>query len=140
MSCKHSVIGLAFFCVVTLIAGCGGGGGSAAPLSLAAPGSGETPGSGSSNPAGGGATAGTAALSWNAPVTNADGSALLDLRGYKVHYGSSSGSYSRSVDVGKVASYSLQNLAPGTYYITVTAYSAAGTESGFSNEVSKTIL
>ncbi len=143
MSRKHSIIVLALFFVVTMVAGCGGGGSSAVPLPLAAPDStaGNQPGttgSGSSNPSG--ATAGTAALAWTAPATNADGTALTDLRGYKVHYGSSPRSYSRTIDVGKVTAYSLQDLAPGSYYITVTAYNAAGTESVFSNEVSKTIL
>lgn len=83
--------------------------------------------------------AGFASLAWNAPTTNTDGTALTDLAGYKVYYGPSSGNYANSVNVGNVTSYTLNNLAPGTYYISVTAYDAAGIESGYSNEVSKVI-
>ncbi len=82
---------------------------------------------------------GFASLAWNAPTTNTDGTSLTDLAGYKVYYGPSSGNYTKSVDVGNITSYTLNNLSTGTYYIAVTAYDAAGTESGYSNEVSKVI-
>ena len=35
-----------------------------------------------------------------------------------------------------MASYVISSLSPGTYYFSVTAYNAAGTESPFSSEVS----
>jgi PKD repeat protein len=62
------------------------------------------------------------------------------LGGYQLYYGQASGNYTANVDVGKQTSYTLSNLQDGaTYYFAVTAYdSARTTESGFSNEVSKT--
>jgi hypothetical protein len=89
------------------------------------------------------ARAGTATLSWNAPTTNADGSPLTDLAGYKVYYGSVSIAYTQTVDVGMTGSpsapsYVINNLADGnTYYFAVTAYDSSGNESGYSGEVSK---
>lgn len=60
-----------------------------------------------------------------------------DLAGYKLYYGTSSGSYQQSVDVGNLTQYSLSGLQNGvTYYFAVTAYDTEGYESGYSNEVS----
>lgn len=60
-----------------------------------------------------------------------------DLAGYKLYYGTSSGSYQQSINVGNLTQYSLSNLQDGvTYYFAVTAYDTEGNESGYSNEVS----
>ncbi len=84
--------------------------------------------------------AGDATLSWDAPTTNTDGSPLTDLSGFNVYYGTSSGSYSQSTDVGNVTTYQVTNLTGGlTYYFAVTAYDTSGNESGYSSEVNKTI-
>ena len=89
---------------------------------------------------GGNRPSGTATLYWTAPTKNSDGSALTDLAGYKVYYGTASGSYSQSIDVGKVTTYEVTNLPNGfTYYFVVTAYNQAGVESGPSNERKKAI-
>lgn len=85
------------------------------------------------------ASANSAILAWDPPTTNEDGTPLEDLAGYKVYYGTSSGNYAEVVDVGDVAAYTVSNLSPGSYYFTVTAYNALGNESGYSNEVTKTI-
>jgi hypothetical protein len=59
-----------------------------------------------------------------------------DLAGYKLHYGTGSGSYPTVVDVGRQTTYTLTGLTAGTtYYIVATAYNAAGLESTYSNEV-----
>lgn len=58
--------------------------------------------------------------------------------GYKLYYGSVSGTYTQVVDVGNVTTYVIPNLAPAVYYFVVTAYNANG-ESGYSNQVSKEI-
>lgn len=53
-----------------------------------------------------------------------------------VHYGTGSGAYSMSVDVGNTTSYTVSNLIDGeTYYFSVVAYNAAGTQSEHSNEI-----
>ena len=78
-------------------------------------------------------------LFWDAPTTNPDGSPLNGtLAGYKVYYGTSSGSYSTVIDAGNVTSYDVSGLAAGTYYFVVTAYDTFGSESPFSNEVMRT--
>jgi hypothetical protein len=76
-------------------------------------------------------------LSWQPPTENADGSALVDLKGYKVHYGASSKSYSDTIQVANagLTTYVVQNLAAGMYYFAVTAYNSAGQESSLSTEV-----
>jgi hypothetical protein len=77
-------------------------------------------------------------LSWQAPTENADGSTLVDLKGYKVHYGSASKTYSDTIQVANagLTTYVVQNLATGKYYFAVTAYNSAGQESSLSPEVS----
>jgi putative Ig domain-containing protein len=78
------------------------------------------------------------ALSWQAPTQNADGSALVDLKGYKVHYGPASKSYSDTIQVSNagITTYVVENLNAGKYYFAVTAYNSAGQESSLSPEVS----
>lgn len=85
------------------------------------------------------ATSGTIGLAWDAVTAYADGSPLTDLAGYKVYYGTAPGSYSSSIDVGKVTTYTISNLPSGVYYVVVTVRNLSGKESGFSNEVSKSI-
>ena len=82
----------------------------------------------------------TVTLSWTAPTTNADGSALTDLKSYTVYQGPTPASM---VKVGTVmapaTSYITPSLQPGTYYFTVSATNAAGIEGGKSAVVSTTI-
>ncbi len=83
-------------------------------------------------------TTGPLTISWDAPTQNTDGSPA-SIAGYKIYYGISSGLYTGALDVGNVTSYTVDlSIAPGTYYIAVTAYDASGNESDFSNEVSST--
>lgn len=62
-----------------------------------------------------------------------------DLEGYRVYCGTTSKTYTINVSVNKLLTATVPNLASGTYYCAVTAYDTANNESGFSNEVSKTI-
>jgi len=80
-----------------------------------------------------------ATLAWNAPTTYIDGTPLNNLSGYKLYYGTASGSYSQNVDVGNTTSYNMSSLNDGTtYYFAVKAYDAAGSMSGYSNQVTYT--
>ena len=85
---------------------------------------------------------GSTTLSWTPPTTNADGTPLTDLAGYKISWGTSSGSYTNSVTINNpgISSYFLDNLVPATYFIVCIAFDAVGNESDPSNEVIKTIL
>ena len=86
-------------------------------------------------------TMGSATLSWAAPTQNVDGSAITNLSGYRIYYGTSSGSLGTMVQVSNpgISTYVVDNLPSGTWYFAVTAYNSAGAESDRSGEGSKAI-
>jgi hypothetical protein len=58
------------------------------------------------------------------------------VRGYVIYYGTSSGNYTQSIDVGNATSCAISGLQAGAnYYLAVTAYDESRNESGFSNEI-----
>jgi len=64
-----------------------------------------------------------------------------DLGGYIVHYGTESGIYDTSLDVGNFTSAVISGLDPDTeYYFSVSAYSLEGLSSALSNEVSTALV
>ena len=70
----------------------------------------------------------TVTLSWDKPPGR-------PVKGYRLHYGTASKSYSETIDVGNVTTYTISNLiVRKRYYFVVTAYNAAGKESPPSNE------
>jgi chitodextrinase len=87
-------------------------------------------------------------LTLNAPATS---SATLtwtantesDLAGYKVYRATASGAYGAPIATlqGNVPNYVATGLQNGTtYFFVITAYDTAGNESGWSNEISKSIF
>ena len=84
---------------------------------------------------------GVATLDWMPPTENDDGSALTNLAGYTVYYGTSRDDLSQSVKVSNpgLASYTVTGLTSGTWYFAVTSYSADGVESTRTTTVSTTI-
>lgn len=84
---------------------------------------------------------GSATLTWTPPTQNTDGSALTNLSGYKIYWGTSQGNYPNSVTVSNpgLSSYVVENLGAGSYFFVVTALSSSGAESDFSNVATKTI-
>lgn len=87
------------------------------------------------------ALAGNVTLGWDPPTTNEDGTLLTDLSGYNIYFGTSSGVYTDSVNVGDVTTYQVPNLTDGlTYYFAVTAYDTSGNESSYSEEVYTTLV
>ena len=74
--------------------------------------------------------AGTIKLAWD-PVTD------LDLAGYRVYYGTTSGVYTQAAAVGNQTNVALTNLQDCTvYYLAIKAVDANGNESSsFSNEI-----
>jgi hypothetical protein len=69
-----------------------------------------------------------------------DPSGDSDVTGYKVYYGTQSGTYTEVVDVGNNTNYTIPDLVIGTiYYLAVTAYDSYGYESAYSNEVAYTV-
>ena len=76
-------------------------------------------------------------LTWNPPTQNTDGTPLTDLAGYKVYWGTVSGTYPNSVSAPIGSSYVVadQNLLEDqNYCFVVTAVNSFGTESVPSNE------
>ena len=86
-------------------------------------------------------TSGSATLSWVAPTQNTDGSALTNLAGYHIYYGTSASNLNQSVQVANpgLTTYVLGNLAAGTWYFSVNDYTTTGVESAISNIASKLI-
>ena len=79
--------------------------------------------------------AGQATLEW-------DTSPSPGVNGYRIYYGFASHNYTVSINAGNQTQYTVPDLQVGrTYYFAVTAYiNSPYQESGFSNEVIKTIL
>jgi hypothetical protein len=71
----------------------------------------------------------TVSLAW-------DANSETNLAGYRLHYGTSSRSYTNTSNLGNVLSTSVALLEGSTYYFAVTAVDTAGAESDYSAEVS----
>ncbi len=114
----------------SFIAGCGGSDGSSA----------STDGSSVTSTGSSGITAvqnSAVTLNWQPPTENTDGSALTDLSGYVISYGTQSGNYPNNITVDNpgLTTYVVDNLSPGTYYFTITATASDGTQSEPSSPV-----
>jgi hypothetical protein len=85
---------------------------------------------------------GSAMLSWTPPTQNTDGTALNNLAGYRVYWGTSQGNYTNSTTLSNpgLSSYVVEQLTPATWYFALTAINAAGAESSYSNVASKQVL
>ena len=76
---------------------------------------------------------GQATLAWDPETASG-------LAGYRVHYGTASGTYTSVADAGLQTTYTVTGLTAGTtYYFAATAYDTSGTESTFSNEAAYTV-
>ncbi|MBE7414111.1 MAG: fibronectin type III domain-containing protein [Deltaproteobacteria bacterium] len=118
---KKSLCMIALLSMVAL-AGCGGGGGA-------------TGTSGSSGDDGGDSSR---TLTWSAPSTRVDGSPVdaSEIKGYRLLYGTASGIYTSTVDVGNETEYTFEDLTSGvTYYAVVVAYDGNMAASDYSDEM-----
>lgn len=86
--------------------------------------------------------AGTATLSWTPPTQNVEGTALTNLAGFRISYGTSATALTQTIQVANpaVKTFIVSDLTPGAYYFSVRAYTSNGTESAQSNVASKVIL
>mgnify|MGYP005812326873 CR=1 FL=1 len=80
----------------------------------------------------------SATLSWLPPTTDANGAPLLDLAGYRIHYGTQPGNPSTTVTINNpgVTRFVVENLNAGRYYFSISAYDVNGNSSSRSSEVS----
>jgi Putative Ig domain len=89
-----------------------------------------------------GATAsGTATVTWTNPTQNTNGSALTNLAGVRLFYGPSASSLTQVAQItgNSVTSYTISNLAKGTWYFAAVAYTSGGAQSAMSSVVSKIV-
>ncbi len=82
----------------------------------------------------------SASLTWDPPTMNEDGTCRTEPAGYKIYYGTSSGIYTDSIDVGNITTFSIDNIpldtsSSGRWCFAVTAYDTSLNESDYSNEV-----
>jgi hypothetical protein len=84
---------------------------------------------------------GNASLSWTPPTENTDGSALTDLKGFRIYYGTNASALNQVIDVPSpgMVNYVVENLNLGRYYFAVKAIAASGGESAMSSIGTKAI-
>ena len=84
---------------------------------------------------------GTISVTWRPPTQNEDGSSLIDLAGYVIHYGMTSGVYDNEIRIENpgLTSYVIEGLVAGTYYVAMTSFNSAGVESDYSSEIVVTV-
>lgn len=84
---------------------------------------------------------GSITVQWLPPTERNDGTPLTDLAGYNLRWGTALGHYPNLATIPNagVATYVIDELPPGTYYLVATAYDANGVESDFSNVAVATI-
>ena len=87
------------------------------------------------------AATGSATLEWSDPTQNTNGSALTDLAGIHIYYGTSESAMNHEVTVSSTSetSYTISGLAAGTWYFGATAYTTTGMQSALSAIGIKTI-
>ncbi len=84
---------------------------------------------------------GSVHLSWQAPETRTDGTPIRATElSYRVYYGTASGRYDETVDLGPATEIRLHDLEVGKrMFFAISTRDASGVESALSNEVSKVV-
>lgn len=84
---------------------------------------------------------GSATIRWTPPTQNSDGTALTDLAGYRIRYGTAAGALNQTIDVTNAAlsSYVVTSLTAGTWYFAVASVNSAGAQSADSNVASRQV-
>jgi hypothetical protein len=84
---------------------------------------------------------GSVTLSWQPPTTNADGSTLTNLSGYRIYYGRAAGTLDQVITIGNAGTirWVVENLSQATWYFSMTSFNSTGVESARSQFVSRTL-
>jgi hypothetical protein len=84
---------------------------------------------------------GSVTVSWSPPTTNADGSPITDLAGYRIYYGRSADELETVAVIANPGTTRrvIDNLSPATWYFTMTSVNGAGLESARTQVGSVTI-
>ncbi|MGH7128879.1 MAG: putative Ig domain-containing protein [Planctomycetaceae bacterium] len=74
---------------------------------------------------------GSVTVSWSPPTTNADGTPLSDLAGYRIYYGRSANDLDSAVAIDNPGTTRrvIDNLSPATWYFSMTSINGTGLES-----------
>jgi hypothetical protein len=80
-------------------------------------------------------------IAWTPPTENTNGSALTNLVGYHLYYGTTQADLTKVVDITNpgVASYMVSDLSAGTWYFALTSVNAVGVESVRSSVISTVV-
>jgi hypothetical protein len=80
-------------------------------------------------------------VSWVPPTQRTDGSALTNLAGYRIRYGTSATALTQVLQLDGISltSYMIEGLTPGAWYFAVSAVDTGGLESQPSAPASKAI-
>jgi len=84
---------------------------------------------------------GSATLSWYPPTQNVGGSALTNLAGYRIYYGSVANALNQRIELDNpgLTRFVVEDLSPARWHFAMTAVNSRGVESKRSTTVSKTI-
>ncbi len=84
---------------------------------------------------------GSVTLSWLPPTQNTNGTALTNLAGYDIKYGTSASSLTQTIQVANpgLTQYVVPGLSPGVWYFGVVAYTSSGAQSNLSSVVQTTV-
>ncbi|MBT8121267.1 MAG: fibronectin type III domain-containing protein, partial [Gammaproteobacteria bacterium] len=87
------------------------------------------------------ASTGSFSLSWTAPTTREDGTAiaLSEIGGYRIYYGDAPGNFTNTVDIadGSVTTATVSDIPSGDYYVAMSTVDTGGNVSALSSAVSK---
>jgi len=74
---------------------------------------------------------GSITLSWSPPTTDADGTAITGLAGYRIYYGQTPDSLDEIVVINNPGTirYVIENLSPATWFFCMTSFNDSGLES-----------
>jgi hypothetical protein len=88
-----------------------------------------------------GTSNGSATLSWTPPTRNTNGTTLTNLAGYRIYYGTSPSTLTRTVTLNNagLTRHVISDLSAATWYFAIRAYTSTGVESTNSNTVSKVV-
>lgn len=92
-------------------------------------------------PSGAVLASGSATVSWVPPLKRTDGSALTNLAGYRIRFGTSPSALNQTLELQSpgLTSYVMTGLAPATWYFGLVAFDVTGATSALSAIVSKKI-
>jgi hypothetical protein len=84
---------------------------------------------------------GSAALTWTLPTQNTDGTALTNLAGFKIYYGTDPAALNQTATITSATqtSFTVNGLSTGTWYFAISSYDTSNVQSDHSGTASKLV-